>query len=270
MKDNRFPQNKSATILLVNQLKYFIAFTLFSYLLGLQLSWDVIEKSHKISFAFVFLGTFLSILFYLIFYYTNKKLAFNKLESSIPLSFTSLFETNRTSIKLIFKSIIQKEPINNKTNKSTTIPLYSLAKGRLKDIEEVDDSVYSNKTLGDGFAITPFEGKVYSPVNGKIVSLFPTKHAIGIQDENNIEYLIHIGIDTIDLNGHGFHTTVKLNQNVKAGDLLTEMDLDYIITKKKTTDILFITLSPNLIESLELADNKKVDLDESIGEIVLK
>ncbi len=269
MKDNRFPQTRTATISHVNQLKYSIAFILSSYLLSLQLSWEVIEKSYKNLFSFVFLGTILSILFYLIFYHINKKLAFNKLESNISISIAGLFEKNRSPISLIFKSIIQNETNNNKT-KNTTIPLYPLAKGKLKDIEEVDDSVYSNKTLGDGFAVTPFEGNVYSPVDGKIVSLFPTKHAIGIQDENNIEYLIHIGIDTVDLNGHGFHNTVKLNQNVKAGDLLTEMDLDYILTKKKTTDILFITLSPNLIESLDLVDDKKVDLNESIGKIILK
>jgi len=185
------------------------------------------------------------------------------------MSIAGLFEKNRSPINLIFKSIIQKETNDNKT-KNTTIPLYPLAKGKLKDIEEVDDSVYSHKTLGDGFAVTPFEGNVYSPVDGKIVSLFPTKHAIGIQDENNIDYLIHIGIDTIDLNGHGFHNTVKLNQNVKAGDLLTKIDLDYILTKKKTTDILFITLSPNLIESLDLVDDKKVSLNDSIGKIILK
>lgn len=269
MKDNRFPQTGTATISHVKQLKYSLAFILSSYLLSLQLSWEAIEKNHKNLFSFVFLGTILSILFYLVFYHINKKRIFNSLESSISMNIAGLFETNKSPISLMFKSITRKEINDNKT-KNTTIPLYPLAKGKLKDIEEVDDSVYSNKTLGGGFAVTPFEGNVYSPVDGKIVSLFPTKHAIGIQDENNIEYLIHIGIDTIDLNGHGFHNTVKLNQNVKAGDLLTEMDLDYILTKKKTTDILFITLSPNLIESLDLVDDKRVGLNESIGKITLK
>jgi len=73
MKDNRFPQTRTATMSHVNQLKYSIAFILSSYLLGLQLSWEVIEKNHKNLFSIVFVGVILSILFYLIFYHINKK-----------------------------------------------------------------------------------------------------------------------------------------------------------------------------------------------------
>lgn len=79
-----------------------------------------------------------------------------------------------------------------------------------------------------------------------------------------------MGIDTIDLNGHGFQTFVELNQKVEAGDLLTEMDLDYIISNHKTTDIIFVTLSKDLVDSLEIDDIKKTDLHESVGKIVLK
>lgn len=100
--------------------------------------------------------------------------------------------------------------------------------GDLLPITDVPDQVFSGRMVGDGFAIRPSEGKVVSPVNGEIVTLFPTKHAIGIKADDGTELLIHIGIDTVHLKGEGFTSRVEQGDLVEQGQLLMEMDLAYI------------------------------------------
>ncbi|MBU8881383.1 glucose-specific PTS transporter subunit IIBC [Bacillus sp. FJAT-29790] len=101
-------------------------------------------------------------------------------------------------------------------------------KGEVLPITEVPDAVFSGKMMGDGFAILPSEGTIVSPVDGKIVNLFPTKHAIGILSDSGREILIHVGIDTVNLKGQGFEALVVENEHVKAGDPLLKVDLDFI------------------------------------------
>ena len=100
--------------------------------------------------------------------------------------------------------------------------------GDILPITDVPDQVFSGRMVGDGFAIKPSEGKVVSPVNGEIVTLFPTKHAIGIKADDGTELLIHIGIDTVHLKGEGFTSRVEQGDLVEQGQLLMEMDLAYI------------------------------------------
>ncbi len=100
--------------------------------------------------------------------------------------------------------------------------------GDILPITDVPDQVFSGRMVGDGFAIKPAEGKVYSPVNGEVVTLFPTKHAIGLKADDGTELLIHIGIDTVHLKGEGFTAHVEQGDLVEQGQLLMEMDLDYI------------------------------------------
>lgn len=100
--------------------------------------------------------------------------------------------------------------------------------GDILPITDVPDQVFSGRMVGDGFAIKPSEGKVVSPVNGEIVTLFPTKHALGIKADDGTELLIHIGIDTVHLKGEGFTSHVEQGDLVEQGQLLMEMDLAYI------------------------------------------
>ena len=100
--------------------------------------------------------------------------------------------------------------------------------GEIKPITEVPDQVFSGKMMGDGFAIMPTDGTIVSPVNGKIVNLFPTKHAIGIESEGGREVLIHIGIDTVNLKGEGFETLVQEGDLVEAGEPLLKVDFDFV------------------------------------------
>ncbi|WP_079479378.1 glucose-specific PTS transporter subunit IIBC [Halobacillus salinus] len=100
--------------------------------------------------------------------------------------------------------------------------------GKVMSITEVPDQVFSGKMMGDGFAIEPQDGKIVSPVNGKVMTVFPTKHAIGLQAENGMEILIHIGIDTVGLKGEGFTAMISEGDEVKQGQALMEVDLDFV------------------------------------------
>ena len=107
--------------------------------------------------------------------------------------------------------------------------------------------------MGDGFAIKPSGNKICSPMDAEVVSLFPTNHAIGIQNENGIECLIHVGIDTVNLKGEGFTAHVKIGDKVKSGDLLLEVDFDGISSKVPSiiTPVIFTD-----IKGYEFTSNK--------------
>ena len=100
--------------------------------------------------------------------------------------------------------------------------------GRALPLTEVNDAVFSQKVMGDGLAIQPSEGKVYAPFDGEVASLFETKHAIGLTGDNGMELLIHIGIDTVNLQGQYYDAHVKVGDRVKQGDLLISFDKDAI------------------------------------------
>lgn len=118
-----------------------------------------------------------------------------------------------------------------KLKEEKEIILKSPIKGEIVNIEEVEDPVFATKVLGDGIAIKPLEGKVFSPVEGVVETIFPTKHAIGIKLDNGIEILIHIGINTVELKGEFFTSYVEDGSKINIGDLLIEFDLNGIIEK---------------------------------------
>ena len=101
--------------------------------------------------------------------------------------------------------------------------------------------MFSSKVLGDGFAIDPASGTVKAPVDGTVTVAYPTGHAFGIRTEGGMEILIHIGIDTVELNGEGFKTYVEQGQRIRKGELLAEVDLDKVKERGKdpVTMILF-------------------------------
>lgn len=109
-------------------------------------------------------------------------------------------------------------------------------KGRIFKLSEVNDPGFNSGAMGEGFGITPSEGKVYAPFDAKVEVLFKTKHAIGLTGiDNNVSLLIHIGLDTVNMNGKGFFAHVKQNDIVKKGDLLLDVDID--ILKKAGYDV---------------------------------
>ena len=126
--------------------------------------------------------------------------------------------------------------------KASAVQFLAPLSGKIIPLSEVNDSVFAEKTLGDGFAIIPTDNKLYAPFDGEIVSLYPTKHAIGLKDKNNNEILIHIGIDTVNLKGEGFQLYVSQGEQVQAGQLLLEFDTQIMEDKNVdlTTPVVFV------------------------------
>lgn len=123
--------------------------------------------------------------------------------------------------------------------------------GKIVSIEEVPDPTFSQKMMGDGIAIEPSEGVVVSPVDGEIVQFFHTKHAIGIQSESGAEILIHVGLETVNMNGEGFEGYVNVGDKVKAGDKLLSFDLDLIKEKAASTVTPIVITNGDAVESLD-------------------
>lgn len=116
----------------------------------------------------------------------------------------------------------------------------AVADGGLHSIEKSTDPAFSQKMMGDGYVIFPTAGKVVAPVDGKIKMLFPTMHAIGIESEEGVEILLHLGIDTVNLEGKGFKSHIQIDDEVKRGQILMEMDLQYINEHAPSSEILCI------------------------------
>jgi PTS system glucose-specific IIA component len=139
--------------------------------------------------------------------------------------------------------------------------------GEYVDLAEVPDPIFFNKMVGDGAAIQPKLGRVtvLSPVNGKIVMLAETNHAIGISSDNGLEILIHIGLDTVELKGLGFKPLVKLNEKVKLRQPVMEVDMNIIKSKgKETITPIIITNSDNNLYNFRWNKEKKVEAGKTV------
>ncbi|MDD7281059.1 glucose PTS transporter subunit IIA [Floccifex sp.] len=130
---------------------------------------------------------------------------------------------------------VETKPVEKKDNKINVVNMP--VSGTVKDIKESSDPAFSSEALGHGIVIIPDDGEIVSPVNGTIKTLFPTKHAIGIVSEDGIEVLIHIGIDTVNLQGKHFTSYVKQDDVVKAGDKLVSFDKEAIEQEGYNTEI---------------------------------
>lgn len=133
-------------------------------------------------------------------------------------------------------------------------------------MSESADEAFASEAMGKGFVVIPKEGKVYSPVNGKIVSLFDTKHAIGIVGENGAEILIHIGIDTVNLKGKYFNAHVKQGDTVKKDQLLIDFDMEAIKAAGYNDEVMVIITNTPAYKDVKLTATEKdeVNLDEPI------
>jgi len=130
-----------------------------------------------------------------------------------------------------FKDPANKEKASNEPksvkviDKTRTQEVASPLKGKVIPLNQVEDAAFSSEVMGKGIAIEPSEGKVVSPVNGVVTTLFKTKHAIGITSDKGVEILIHVGMDTVKLDGEHFTAHINQGDTVKAGDLLVEFDI---------------------------------------------
>jgi glucose-specific phosphotransferase system IIA component len=116
----------------------------------------------------------------------------------------------------------------------------SPANGNVIFMESIEDEMFSKKLLGDGFAVEPTDGEIYSPVEGKVISIFPTKHAISIITNNGLEVLVHMGLDTVELDGEGFEVLVQEGQKLTNQTKLANMNLEYISECSKLTTVIVV------------------------------
>ena len=136
--------------------------------------------------------------------------------------------------------------------KGITEEVYSVADGQVVALEQVKDPVFSQKMMGDGFAVEPENGNIVSPVSGTVSSIFPTKHALGLVTEAGLEVLVHIGLDTVSLEGKPFTVHVAEGQKVAAGDLLVTADLDAIREAGRETSTIVVFTNADAIQSVKL------------------
>lgn len=160
--------------------------------------------------------------------------------------------------------IFKKSKVDDDKDKGILSP----TNGELLEITQVPDQVFSQKLMGDGFAMKSNDGIILSPVNGIVEMVFETKHAIGLKTSDGLEVLIHLGIDTVNLRGEGFKVFVNANDKVKAGDKLIEMDLEFI-RNNATSDIspvIFTNLKEN--QSVKVITGKVSAKEENRIEII--
>ena len=153
--------------------------------------------------------------------------------------------------------------------KGVTDEVHSVADGQVINIEDVKDPVFSQKMMGDGFAVEPENGKIVSPVAGKVTSIFPTKHALGLVTDNGLEVLVHIGLDTVSLEGKPFDVKVTEGQTVAAGDLLVEANLDAIREAGRETSTVVVFTNADAIKSVKVEHTGKLAANAPVAKVEL-
>ena len=155
------------------------------------------------------------------------------------------------------------------TFKGVTDEVHSVADGEVINIEDVKDPVFSQKMMGDGFAVEPENGHIVSPVAGKVTSVFPTKHALGLVTDNGLEVLVHIGLDTVSLEGKPFEVKVSEGQTVAAGDLLVEADLEAIREAGRETSTIVVFTNADAIKSVKVEHTGKLAANAPVATVEL-
>ncbi|MDW4111514.1 glucose-specific PTS transporter subunit IIBC [Staphylococcus saprophyticus] len=151
--------------------------------------------------------------------------------------------------------------------RASEVNIYAPGNGQVIPLSEVPDQVFAQKMMGDGVGFIPADGKIVAPFDGTVKTIFPTKHAIGLESDQGLELLIHIGIDTVKLNGEGFESFVETDDRVHKGQVLMQIDLDYITTHAP------ITVTPLIITNLEdrqlsVEDVKDVTAEQLIIKVI--
>lgn len=160
----------------------------------------------------------------------------------------TIYKKNKGVMDMRF-NFFKKEPVE----------FYTPVSGKIIPLEEVPDPVFSQKMMGDGLAVIPSAGDIVSPVKGTVILVAATKHAVGLRADDGTEILIHVGLETVALEGKGFNVAVKDGDKVSAGQLLMEVDLEYISTNAKST------VTPVVITNSEEGKKQYVFTEEKEG-----
>jgi PTS system beta-glucosides-specific IIC component/PTS system sucrose-specific IIC component len=147
--------------------------------------------------------------------------------------------------------------------------LFSSVKGEIIDLTEVPDPTFAQKILGEGIAFKPENGEIVAPVDAKVVNLFDTKHAVGLETESGVEILIHIGLDTVQMGGEGFKAFIKQGDTVQVGDKLIEVDLGLVEEKAESIITPMVITNTADFDEITNAAAGKVDFGDKVIEIKL-
>ncbi|RSI75895.1 PTS system glucose-specific EIICBA component [Streptococcus oralis] len=153
--------------------------------------------------------------------------------------------------------------------KGVTEEVYSVADGQVVALEQVEDPVFAQKMMGDGFAVEPANGNIVSPVTGTVSSIFPTKHALGLVTDSGLEVLVHIGLDTVSLEGKPFTVHVSEGQKVVAGDLLVTADLDAIREAGRKTSTVVVFTNGDVLKSVKLEQTGSLATKTAVAKVEL-
>lgn len=167
----------------------------------------------------------------------------------------------------------KKPEVKQETPKVATkeTELFAVANGKVVPVSDVQDDVFSAKMMGDGFAVIPTDGEVLTPVAGKITSIFPTKHALGIQTDSGIEVLLHMGLDTVELKGEPFTLHVEEGQVLKQGDKIATIDLAALEAAGKKSDLIVVFTNQDIVANYDLAKaNQEAKANDVIGQVTVK
>lgn len=170
----------------------------------------------------------------------------------MELVYTNIEEEDKMLKKLFGKKEVVKE-----------VAVMAPLTGTVRQLKEVPDPVFAEKMMGEGIAIEPSDGIVVAPFDGEIIQLFPTKHAIGIKSESGLEILIHVGLETVALDGEGFEAFIKQGDQVKMGDKLVAFEMDVIKEKASSTITPIIMTNGDEIASFDMTTDSTVVAGES-------
>jgi beta-glucoside PTS system EIICBA component len=149
-------------------------------------------------------------------------------------------------------------------DKYNSVKIMAPVKGVAAPLSEVEDAAFSTGALGKGIAIRPIDNRIVSPVHGQVVSLFPTKHAVGIHTDDNIDILIHIGINTVQLDGKYFNLKVKQGDFVQVGEVLVEADFEAMKKEGFDTSVLMVITNSNDFLEIAAVDSKEVNEKDAV------
>lgn len=160
------------------------------------------------------------------------------------IGFEDFINEEATEDEDLEEVVVDKVPLTN------NIIIKSPLRGEILKLNDVKDEAFASEIMGKGIAINPEEGRVISPINGTVEMIFRTKHAIGLKSEYGTEILIHIGMDTVKLNGKHFTVHVKEKDKIKIGDILVEFDIESI--KKEGYELITPVIITNTMDYLEI------------------
>lgn len=143
-------------------------------------------------------------------------------------------------------SPVQTTPVSEV---AATTEFFAVANGEVKPVSESTDAVFSQKMMGEGYFVVPKEGTIYAPVTGTISSVFPTKHAVGITTDNGLEVLLHMGVNTVELEGKPFDLKVAEGQKVTPDTIVADVDLAAIKAAGKGTDMLVLVTNMDKVKN---------------------